>query len=152
MKTLVVYDSVFGNTAKIAAQIAQALDSEAVQLDKVNESLLVDVELLVVGSPTRAFKPTPNMIAWIQGLTSNQLGQAKVATFDTRIDTRKTKNIMLRFVDMMGYAAPWLKKNLAAKGLAIVKPGEGFYVEASEGPLKAGELERAATWATSLLK
>ena len=152
MKTLVVYDSVFGNTAKVAAQIAQALDSEAVQLDKVNESLLVDVELLVVGSPTRAFKPTPNMIAWIQGLTSNQLWQAKVATFDTRIDTRKTKNIMLRFVDIMGYAAPWLEKNLAAKGLAIAKPGEGFYVEASEGPLKTGELERAAAWATSLLK
>lgn len=152
MKTLVVYDSVFGNTAKIAAQIAQALDSEAVQLDRVNKSLLADVELLVVGSPTRAFKPTSNMIAWIQGLTSNQLWQAKVATFDTRIDTRKTKNIMLRFVDLMGYAAPWLGKNLAAKGFAIVKPGEGFYVEASEGPLKTGELERAAAWATSLLK
>jgi flavodoxin I len=151
MKTLVVYDSVFGNTEKIATQIAQSLQAESVQLSKVDASMLTGVELLVIGSPTRAFKPTPNMTTWVEGLISSQLGQVKVAVFDTRIDTRATKNLMMRFVDMMGYAAPWMQKKLTSIGLQVVKPAEGFYVEASEGPLKAGELERAAAWATLLL-
>lgn len=151
MKTIVVYDSVFGNTAKIAAQIADSLKTEAVQVDKVDESMLSGADLIVVGSPTRAFKPTPNMIAWVEKLTSSKLGQAKLAVFDTRMDTRDTKNLMMRFVNAMGYAAPWMQKKLSAKGFQVVKPAEGFFVEASEGPLKAGELERATAWATSLL-
>lgn len=152
MKTLVVYDSVFGNTEKIATQVAQSLQTEPVQLSNVDASMLTGVDLLVIGSPTRAFKPTPNMIAWVKGLTSSQLGQVKIAVFDTRIDTRATKNLLMRFVDKMGYAAPWMQKKLSAKGFQVAKPAEGFYVEASEGPLKAGELERAAAWATSLPK
>ena len=151
MKTLVVYDSVFGNSKMIATQIAKSLHSEAVQVGQVNDSMLSGVDLLVIGSPTRAFKPTPAIVAWVQGLTSSQLGQIKAAAFDTRIDTKASKNIMMRFVDMMGYAAPWLEKKLASKGLKIVKPAEGFFVVDSEGPLKDGELERAAAWATSLL-
>lgn len=151
MKTLVVYDSVFGNTEKIAAQIAQSLQTEPVQVSKVDASMLTGVELVVIGSPTRAFKPTQNLIAWVKGLASSQLGQVKIAVFDTRIDTHASKNLMMRFVDMMGYAAPWMQKKLSANGLQVVKPAEGFYVEAREGPLKAGELERAAAWATSLL-
>jgi flavodoxin len=151
MKTLVVYDSVFGNTANVAAQIAQSLQTEAVQLDKLDDSILASADLIVIGSPTRAFKPTPAMIAWVEGLNSSQLGRVKWATFDTRIDTRSTKNIMMRLVDKMGYAAPWIEKKLASKGLKTQQPAEGFYVEASPGPLKTGELERAAAWATSLL-
>jgi flavodoxin I len=152
MKALVVYDSVFGNTEKIAAQIAQTLQTEHVPVDKVNESMMTGVELVVIGSPTRAFKPTPSMIAWVEKVNWSQLGQAKVALFDTRMDTRDTKNLLMKFVDKMGYAAPWLQKKLTAKGLKVLGSSEGFYVEASEGPLKADELERAAAWATSLLK
>jgi hypothetical protein len=31
-------------------------------------------------------------------------------------------------------------------------PGEGFFVNGKEGPLKEGELERAASWAKELSK
>lgn len=151
MKTLVVYDSVFGNTEKIATQIAQSIQAEPVQVGKVDDSMLAGVNLLVIGSPTRAFKPTPAMTTWVQGLTPSKLGQAKVAVFDTRADTKASKNLLMSFVDMMGYAAPWMQKKLSAKGFQVVNPAVGFYVEASEGPLKAGELERAAAWAISLL-
>lgn len=152
MKTLVVYDSVFGNSEKIAIQIAHSLQTEPVQVGKVNDTLLAGVDLLVVGSPTRAFKPTPSVVAWVEGLPSSQLGPVKFAAFDTRMNAKASKNPLMRFVDMMGYAGPWIQKKLSGKGFQVVKPAEGFFVEDSKGPLKAGELERAAAWATSLLK
>jgi hypothetical protein len=33
----------------------------------------------------------------------------------------------------------------------LVLPPEGFYVEDTEGPLRAGELDRAAVWANRVL-
>ena len=33
----------------------------------------------------------------------------------------------------------------------LIVPPEGFYVEDTEGPMKPGEIERAAAWATNLL-
>jgi hypothetical protein len=38
------------------------------------------------------------------------------------------------------------------KGGELVFPPEGFLVKKSEGPLKDGELERAAEWAKGLVK
>jgi hypothetical protein len=50
-----------------------------------------------------------------------------------------------------GYAAEKIGKQLVNKGGSqIVKP-EGFFVDGSEGPITAGELERAIAWAGKLL-
>ena len=57
MKALVVYDSYFSNTEKIAQVIGAALEAKCeVQMSKMNEitaDQIRGVELLVVGSPTR---------------------------------------------------------------------------------------------------
>jgi len=62
MKALVVYDSVFGNTEQIAQAIGDALgSSENVPVLKVTDVKLEQLagsKLLIVGSPTRAFRPT----------------------------------------------------------------------------------------------
>jgi hypothetical protein len=50
-----------------------------------------------------------------------------------------------------GYAASRIADRLKKAGGNLIVPPEGFYVEDTEGPLKAGELERAASWATSLM-
>jgi len=50
-----------------------------------------------------------------------------------------------------GYAAPVIEKALAAKGAASAISSLGFIVLESEGPLKEGELVRAAEWARSML-
>ena len=73
MQILIVYDSVFGNTEKIAAAIASALttslgDSVAVELfqaGQVQPPLLVGRDLLVVGSPTRGFHRCSAQTAWL---------------------------------------------------------------------------------------
>ena len=57
MKTLVVYDSVFGNTEKIAKAMAEAIGGEAKQVASVQASDLDGVDVLLAGSPTRGFPP-----------------------------------------------------------------------------------------------
>lgn len=50
-----------------------------------------------------------------------------------------------------GYAANYIAKKLRKNGVNLIKPPEGFLVTGEEGPLKEGELERAADWAKQLL-
>ena len=58
MKTLVIYDSIFGNTEKVAQAIATALDTTAQPVGQVTSVVLTDLDLLVIGSPSRSFRPT----------------------------------------------------------------------------------------------
>jgi len=55
-------------------------------------------------------------------------------------------------IKLFGYAAKPIAGMLKKKGGSLVQQPEGFYVKDSEGPLKDGELERAARWAQSLLQ
>jgi hypothetical protein len=50
-------------------------------------------------------------------------------------------------VDKGGYAASTIAKTLEKKGGKLAVPAEGFFVTGEQGPLKDGELERAAAWA-----
>jgi len=153
---LVVFDSVFGNTEKIARSIAATLtspiDVEVMSVNQVKTLPLTNLKLLIVGSPTRGFRPTPDTTTWLQSLPANSLTGVKVAAFDTRIPEKTfKKNIFLRlFSKMVAYAADPIAKELAAKGGSLVASPEGFYVAESEGPLVDGELERAANWAKNL--
>jgi hypothetical protein len=55
-------------------------------------------------------------------------------------------------VKLFGYAAKPIAYKLEKKGGSLVIPPEGFLVKASEGPLKDGELERAADWAKLIIE
>lgn len=153
MKTLVIYDSVFGNTEKIAQSIAAALETYAIPVSQADAAQMTGLDLLVVGSPTRAFRPTEGVTHWLDGLPKNHLAGARVAAFDTRIDLETIDSKALRFlVDKGGYAAKTIAKALEKKGGQLAAPGEGFYVTGEQGPLKDGELERAADWVGRLVK
>ena len=67
-----------------------------------------------------------------------------VATFDTRISAR--------WVRTFGYAAGRIAGRLKRKGDILVLSPEGFFVKGTKGPLKEGELERAASWAKEIIK
>ncbi len=153
MKTLVFYDSVFGNTEKIAQSIADALDTSAILVSQVDGGQLGGLDLLVIGSPTRGFRPTEGISKMLNGLPKNQLAGMRVAAFDTRIVLATIDSRALRFlVDKGGYAASTIAKMLEKKGGRLAAPGEGFFVTGEQGPLKEGELERAAVWASGLIK
>ena len=156
MKALVIYDSFFGNTEKIALAIGDGLSSQAdvvtLRVGDVKSEHLTGVGLLVVGSPTRAFSASPATKAWLKALAPHSLAGVKVAAFDTRIAVEEAKSRVLPvFVKLFGYAAQPIANSLTKRGGMLVVPAEGFIVKDSEGPLGEGELERAAAWAGQLV-
>jgi flavodoxin I len=158
MKALVVYDSVFGNTEKIAQAIGNALgsqaDVEALRVGDVRPEKLMGVELLVVGSPTRGFRPTPATTGLLKRIPKNGLEGVRVAAFDTRFSESQIKEgpaILSFLVGIFGYAAEPISNRLAKKGGKVVIPPQGFIVTDTEGPLQEGELERAADWAGQIM-
>ena len=157
MKVLIVYDSVFGNTEQIAQAIGNSLGSkenvEILRVSEVKPEQLIGLELLIVGSPTRVFKPTKAIMNFLNKIPLNVLKGVKVAAFDTRISTADVNSRLLNIlVKLFGYAAKPIAYKLEKKGGSLIIPPEGFFVKDSEGPLKDGELERAADWAKSIMK
>jgi len=156
MKALVVYDSVFGNTEKVAQAMGQALGSQAevqtLRVGDVKPEHLTGLDALIVGSPTRAFSPTPAIKNWLKSLPPNSLKGVKVAAFDTRIALSDVNSSLLTFmVKLFGYAAKPIGDRLTKKGGDLALSPEGFFVKDSEGPLKDGELERAADWVKQIM-
>lgn len=155
MKALVVYDSVFGNTEKVALEIGKKLgqvnEVRTLRVSAVSHLTLEGVKLLVVGSPTRGFRPTEGVKRFLKGLPAGSLEGVRAAAFDTRIDISTIGSTILRsIVKRGGYAAPAIARRLRRCGAEVVPAPEGFIVEESEGPVREGELARAGEWAKSL--
>ena len=140
MKTLVVYDSVHGNTEKIARAIGSAIEGEVqvLRAGDVDISALKTYDLVIVGAPTYGGRPTPAMLEFLAKVPAAAWQGKKVASFDTRIPAK--------WVKIFGYAAGKIAGRLKKMG-ATVLGSEGFFVKGTEGPLVEGELERAAALA-----
>jgi len=156
MKVRVVYDSVFGNTEQIARAIGNALaahnEVEISAVGAVQPEQLGDSELLVIGSPTRAFRPTPALTKLLKTIPKNGLDGVRVAAFDTRISTADINSRALSvMVKLFGYAAAPIAKRLQNRGGELIVAPAGFFVQDTEGPLREGELERAAEWAQRII-
>ena len=156
MKALVIYDSVFGNTEQIAQVVGNALgsreDVNILRVSDVRTDQLVGLEVLILGSPTQRFRPTPVMSSWMNGIPQNSLKGVKVAAFDTRftMDEINKTPVLAFFVRIFGdsaYVAKHISDRLKKKGGLLIVPPEGFFVEGMKGPLLQGELERARDWA-----
>ena len=155
MKILILFDSYFGNTEKIARAIADTLSSaHSVQTARISEfdwNKISIPDLLIIGSPTRGFRPSDATKSFLQKIPAKSLSGVKVVAFDTRISLPQIKSKTLRFiVHSGGYAAKHIQKSLQKKGGTPILPPEGFLVLGDKGPLVNGELERASEWALKL--
>jgi flavodoxin len=148
MKITIVYDSVYGNTEKVARAIAEAIspsnEVKVLRAGDANPSELASVNLLIVGSPTHAGRPVQAVQDFLKKVPELALKGVNVAAFDTRISKK--------IVGVFGYAAGRIADSLKKKGGSLVGSPEGFFVTGGEGPLKDGELERAAAWGRGLLQ
>jgi len=141
MKVVIIYDSVYGNTASIAKAMGAAIGGEArvSRVRDVDASNLEPADVLVIGSPTLGGRPSQPIQDLLRDLPESLVKGAKVAAFDTRYTGK--------FVKMFGFAADRIAEHLTSKGALLALPPEAFYVTGKKGPLKDGELERAAVWA-----
>ena len=110
-KSLVVYDSFFGNTERIAQSIANALgrpeDVGILRAVDVRPEQLAGLKLLIVGSPTRAFSPSPAIEKFSKSIPKYGLKGVKVVAFDTRVTAEETDSgvfIFRMLVNIFGYA------------------------------------------------
>lgn len=148
MKTLVVYDSIYGNTETIAQAIGGAIPSEVqvLRVGQVNAGDLETVDLLIIGSPTHGALPTPAIQGLIEKIGPPAREAARAATFDTRL----TWIFLERWG---GFAAPQMATTLKEKGWALAGAPGGFFVRGlKKGPLKRGEADRAVAWAKGLVE
>lgn len=157
MKALVIFESVYGNTEKVARAIGAGLAAAGkvlvVPVAESRPEQLTGLDLLVVGSPTQAFGPIAGTKEFLKTLPAQALKGKKVAAFDTRVSVAEVNSKVLTvMVGAFGYAAEKIAKELKARGGAEVVAPAGFFVADKEGPLKDGELERAAAWAGEIVK
>jgi len=164
-RALVVYESVFGNAARIARAIADGLanrlETEVASVAEAATVVSPDVRLLVVGGPTHAFgmpkeatregaikqygaeiaDPSVGLHEWLDAvhLPPKMNGVA----FDTRMDHPK-------LITGLDHAARTEEKLLRGLGANLVAPAEHFVVADVKGPLKDGEEDRARRWGRAL--
>lgn len=147
MHTLVIYDSVYGNTQRIAEAIGQALGALVVRIDEVSALELKKVELLIVGSPVHGGRATPAIEEFIKSLPDKALDEKKVTAFDTRF-AEEGHGIGLKILmRVIRFAAERMAKDLVKKGGTLITKPLGFIVENKTGPLQEKEVERAVSWA-----
>jgi flavodoxin len=160
MKSLVVCESMFGNTRQIGEAVAAALtgygwDARVCDVGDAPTRIPEDVDLFVVGGPTHGFsmsrantrenssaegRSQTGIREWIAGLEPARTG-ARCAVFDTRFAKPRW---------LTGSAAVRAAKALRRRGFSIVTAPTSFHVTATAGPLASGELQRARRWAESL--
>jgi flavorubredoxin len=146
MNTIVVYDSQYGNTERIAQTISETLrtfgTARAIRVDLAHQNSLEGVDLLIVGSPTQGFRPTLAIQSFLGHLSDESFNRMAVACFDTRFHGFLWGSS----------AAPRMAKQLRALGAELLAAPESFFVQSmkKEGPLLDGEVERAATWALGI--
>jgi len=141
MKALIIYDSNFGNTKKIADALKDAFDGNAMSksVNDFKSEDLNDTKLLIVGSPINAWRPTKNITKFLTQLDATRMKGIKAAAFDTRVRSL-----------ISGNAAKKIAKQLQNSGGEIIAETIGFFVNGNEGPLAEGELERAKEWAKKI--
>ena len=160
VKALVAYESMFGNTERVARAVAAGLRLEGVDTTVLNISLatiadLSDLDLLVVGAPTHGFslsRPATRrdavrqggrddaviigMREWLESLAAESRPPL-AATFDTRV----TK---VRYLPAS--ASRRAARILDDQGHQLVSAPTGFLVHAVPGPLESHEVDRAIAW------
>ena len=139
MKSLVLYESQFGNTQKVAEAIAEVIEGTVVPVADFTPAMLDGVDLLVVGSPIHGWQPSDETNAFMLHLEKNELKDKFVAAFDTGFKSW-----------LAGNAADRILKALKKAGGRPLIPTHKFVVEHKEGPLATDELDRANVWAHDL--
>ena len=160
MKAVVVYESLWGNTAAIARAIAEGIgpDAQALTTDAARAEAIADADLIVAGAPVLGFSlptdrmrdsvarseagaPSPpdlshsSLRSWLDSLPR---GHGRAAAFETRIwwSPRGATGDIERGLERAGYQR-------AAKA-------QKYVVTDKYGPLREGELERARRWGKEL--
>ncbi len=179
MQAVIVYESLYGNTRRIAEAVADGVheaapdaDVRCLEVSAASQDVTRSADLLVVGGPT-------HMHGLSSGL-SRKLATSSTARKDKEPDSPSAtrpkpeapvtglRNWFHSLPDAdsgahaaafdtrgeakgSGGAAGGIARRLEHHHFDLVADPEGFVVQGAEGPLRDGELDRAREWGKQLV-
>jgi hypothetical protein len=162
-RALVVFESMFGNTERLAYEVATGLGEYAVvTLREVTTTPSLEsggYDLVVIGAPTHSFGLSttrsraeawrrggrmgvikPGVRDWLASVSMRDMAPT-VATFDTRPAAAR---------GLPGSAARAIHRRVRSGNAPVVLPPKHFYVHRERQPIAATELLDARAWGQSL--
>ncbi|MFW9793873.1 MAG: flavodoxin domain-containing protein [Candidatus Thorarchaeota archaeon] len=138
-KVLVIYDTQFGNTRKLALEIVKGIQenegiiAKVVNGDGLKTEDLSNYDAVLFGGPTRAFRATRGAINSIKQAGKIGLEDKVVSTFGTYMIGNQSRGV--KGMDKQ------LKK--MARKAKVISPGFSAKVEGPRGPITAEEIPKA---------
>jgi flavodoxin len=135
-KTLIIYESIYGNTMKVADAIAEGVrESGAIEctVAKTGEihhtDDLAGYDAIIFGCPNHNQEPARNMLKFIERASIVELKDKMGAAFDSN------KGIAVGKLEQI------IRQNMSC--ITFVIDGFSAQVEDRKGPVASGELQRA---------
>lgn len=177
MHTVIVYESMYGNTREIAEAIADgvhqadpAADVDCLPVAEAGPDVTRAADLLVVGGPTHMHGMSSGLSRRLAASAEHRKEGYEDAAAEAR-ETVEGPGLRSWFHGLPksepgAHAAAFDTRGAtagsggAAKGIAqrlshhrydVVAEPEGFIVDGVDGPLHTGELDRARAWGAALV-
>jgi menaquinone-dependent protoporphyrinogen IX oxidase len=152
MKGIVVYDTSYGNTKKIAETIAETLKESEIEVDlfyvkDVKKLSAKNYDFFVLGSPTKFGTMSLAIRFFLGKVKSEEWMNKPFAAFDTE----NPENIeQSRIQNKEWSAAEKIAQKLKDKKMNQLLPVLKALVTGQKGPLVEGEIERTKDYAREL--
>jgi flavodoxin len=124
MKAIVIYDTRFGNTEKVAKSLEIGLKEAAgiqaaicMNARDVSVDSLIEYDLICIGAPTEGFTASRSIKEFLARLKAVKLAGKYGFAFDTKLDSR-----------LSGSAAKYIEKELINRGFKIIVPRQSAIV------------------------
>jgi flavodoxin len=132
MKTIVIYDSMFGNTEKVAGALASGMREQGIEVDCVRANTadvgaLGAYDMIIIGGPTHGRGLSQTMKTFMNQLNEADVKDKKAFAFDTKLKSR-----------LAGSAAKGIEQRMEQNGMKVVMPHVSAIVRGREGPLHEG--------------
>jgi hypothetical protein len=178
MDVAIVYESLFGNTRRVAEAIAEGFlgsrpDARVavMDVDEASAGQVRQADLLVVGGPTHMLRMTTAHSRDVGMRSGEGKAGAKAASRHSKDGTtakgvrewlkalpaappgQQAAAFDTRLASpLAGGAARSISRRLQDGGYEVVAEPKGFIVRDGRGPLRAGEEERARMWGVKLAR
>lgn len=177
MRVAIVYESMFGNTRKVAEAIAEGVRRAEpyaeLSLSRIADAAAADVsdvDLLIVGAPThlRGLSRPASRRQALEGIVKTPEIAGVKAVAEPGADglgvrewleqlPEATGGRMAAAFDtrvpglFAGSASRRIAHRLTHLGYHVIAPPQDFLLTGSYGPLTGGEISRARTWGSDLV-
>jgi menaquinone-dependent protoporphyrinogen IX oxidase len=156
MRFIIAFDTMYGNTRKVAEYVTSELikhghETELVDL-KRTKAWEVRGDVLLLGSPTRMGKMSRRAARFAKKIDHEVWKDRPMAVFDTILELPQDQEGRAKVMSWTEKgAATWLMELLTSRGFKVHETALRVEVIGIRGPLAIGAEETSRAWARDLL-